>query len=189
VEPFDTYVREWPVISHAPLSAVTIIIASGAAGFGLGYFVFRERLETLRERLTQRDERIAELLTKPPAQAAIPPPNPLRPLAYGIPDMGLYNALERVGMSVWADQHHADDSAVEQELRDKVHMGALTAFGRLGPNSKLDSIKGADWEKLVLNPDSGDAEMGDGSVMYYDLQFVSRDVRALWPTPDSWMSR
>jgi len=75
MEPFDTYAREWPVIAHAPLSAVTIIMASLAAGAGLAAIHFRGRIETVRDRLKLRDEQLASLREKlqnaPNAEAAL----------------------------------------------------------------------------------------------------------------------
>ncbi|MDB5496566.1 MAG: hypothetical protein JWP28_597 [Phenylobacterium sp.] len=75
MEPFDTYVREWPVISHAPLSAATIILASIAGGWGLAQLHFRGRLETLKERVQLRDDQLAALGDKlenaPNAEAAL----------------------------------------------------------------------------------------------------------------------
>ncbi len=57
---FNTIVTEWPKLQDAPLSVVTIAIVMIATGWAVGRFLFRQRILDLKERISLKDDLIAE---------------------------------------------------------------------------------------------------------------------------------
>jgi hypothetical protein len=101
---------------------------------------------------------------------------------HDIPDTRLANAFGYLTTTEWGRDHGADEGSIDREIRDKLHLDLLTAFGRVGERGSLNPIEVDIWESVSLNPQTGNAETEDGHVMYFDLQFSMKELRALWPT-------
>lgn len=75
---WDQIVKEWPLVSAAPLTVATLVIAFAVLGWAVGRFMYGQRIEdlktsaqTLRDRLVLRDEQIAASASPDEARAMI----------------------------------------------------------------------------------------------------------------------
>lgn len=100
---------------------------------------------------------------------------------YRVPNISLSKAFKHLASSNWARDHGADEPAIEQELRDKLHSGELLAFGRVGADGGLDPIYLDIWQSVKLNPASGNAESENGTATYFGVQFNSNRLWHFWP--------
>jgi hypothetical protein len=97
--------------------------------------------------------------------------------------------LDHIARSEWGKLHGRDYSDIDRELRDKLHLKRLWAWGRVGEDGKLDPIVVDIWDAVRFTPDTGDLHNADGSVMYFGIQFDMVQVRLVWPLSTSWMAR
>jgi hypothetical protein len=98
----------------------------------------------------------------------------------GTPNISLRRAVQTVLSSRWADDHQATESRVLVEIRDKLQLRRLTAFGRQEPGGGIAAIPSAHWAGYSLDPQSGNAVIGD-QIGYFDVQLDENYVDALWP--------
>lgn len=133
---------EWAVISGAPvtfiIAAALIVVATAAVVRS----VYRERMETLRDRLTLRDERTAELerkLTEVKKSLEAPPPQ--------VQDKGnggqQYSAVLSQLTHLYVLSHDGISSAMlaGMELPPKDWLNAELA--KMGENWRVHEVRGA----------------------------------------------
>lgn len=125
----------------------------------------------------------------PSAPATNPPKKDERlTLASEVPDVGLAQAYNIVARSIWAEDHKPSPEAILREVRDKLHMHKLTAFGRREPSAPIEPIPPRMWAGLEVDPKRQAAvTLGAGEVAFHDLQFDQSYVRNAWPARGSWM--
>jgi hypothetical protein len=120
-----------------------------------------------------------------PLQKNVPTSIPIGSAAFrrhGVPDTRLDEAFGYMCETEWGRANNMDEVAIEREIRDKLQMDLITAFGRIGPDGGPVPIDAPMWESMSLSPHTGHAVMDDKSIVYYDIQFAKRDLRRLWPT-------
>lgn len=108
----------------------------------------------------------------------------------GRPDARLVKVFEYVHKSSrWAEAHKATGPDVLREIRDKLSLRVLSAWGRREPDTPIERIPWQQWGALLLNPGTGGAQTDAGAMVWHDVQFDMGDVYRLWPHPRSWMAR
>lgn len=105
----------------------------------------------------------------------------------GVPDMSLRRAAEYVSGCIWASEHSPTPSRILTEMRDKLYLRQLTAFGRREPQGPPEPILWKSWPAYTLDPKTGSALSADGAPAFYDIQFDGSYVRRVWPSSNSWM--
>ncbi|WP_395671395.1 hypothetical protein [Phenylobacterium sp.] len=178
---------EWRVLTEAPVAAVLLLLIAGVVVF----FWQEHRYAGVRDRIEARDERIArleaDLKLRPEPQALKPavslidesPGELFQP--DGSPDTKLSKVCEYVLRgSYWASQHRPSGPEMLQEIRDKLHLRRLSAWGRREVGGSIERIPWQQWSKLSLVPSQAAAMSDSGQVAWHDVQFEMQQVWAIW---------
>ncbi|BBD37125.1 hypothetical protein Amn_20050 [Aminobacter sp. Y103A] len=96
----------WAAVAAAPWVFVALVVFIGGGGFAAGRFISGERIATLNERITKRDETIADL-----EKRLSPTPVPHISLAPARHPDGVYQHGEQVGVVKKADLRLAEGTA------------------------------------------------------------------------------
>lgn len=99
----------------------------------------------------------------------------------GAPNITLETAYDVIDDSAWGQQFgRLTSEIILQELRDKLHMRRITAFGRKTAGAPLEPIPARAWKRLRLDKTKNAAVDHRGRAAFTDIQFNGDHVRARW---------
>lgn len=107
----------------------------------------------------------------------------------GRANMPLKEAIKHISESGWGRKAAASPDGIAREISDKLFTRQLSAFGRTTAKGALQRLSWETWERVVLDPHTGNAGLENHAPSYFDIQLDRDFVQQIWPRAGDWKTR